>query len=181
MKEIRISIFCMIEELKEWTDYLCNKYGFQILIYETFDKYKLVNCSDANFEVDYIRIYLLPQNDVKNRDFSFKKITPIDLGWIDISPGGLIKNEGRKVVVLTEFCVSKSKGNKQDTWDALMDLRKVIKKQAKNNVVGKNQETSGKSSYKDIWYTNRAELSINSGIIWKQKVEYRSIFEPASR
>jgi len=177
MKENRISLFCLIAELQQWIIEICNKHNLKILVFKTYEDGEYATAQDLSLKANYARVFLIPEN-YNIEDLSFNKTNAIENGLVDITIGGQIEHNGEKIITMSEIYVNKFDNDVQATWKAIAELKRMIKKSAKNNVIGINTKNGGKSAYKDIWYTQEAQKLLGIGAKWKQKPEFNAVFEP---
>ena len=57
-------------------------------------------------------------------------------------------------------------------------LKRRLKGVIQSGVIGRNPETGGESTYRDMSYTERALALHTSGVAWMQPLGIRGVFEP---
>jgi hypothetical protein len=180
-RSLRTSVFCLAPELQIWVLRISRQYKLGALVYsgDAFQDYELIDPSKIEFQSVLRRVFLFPESQSLPVRLAFNTISPKEWGWIDITPGCLISEDGEDVITMTDICVSSpSESMDRTTWRAARALARCIGEDAKSNLIGRNLITGGESSYRDIWYTGEAEEAFRRGAKLKQDLGSNSVFEP---
>lgn len=182
MKSPRISVFCLLDELMALLEKICQRFGLSMLVYrgEKYEHAELIAPVDCLAGGTVKRAFLFPASEPLPSSLAFNNINPVENGWIDVSPGGLVELGEEHIVLLTDIAVTKVAGPDQRTWKAILAMKRELKQSAKKGVLGRNVVTGGESFYNNMWYTDKALELFIAGAGWKQYLEMRSVFEPAT-
>lgn len=174
-----LSIFCTRNELQEWLRLLCSERSLRWILYRAAHRTGIPGRASEDFRLypDCYALFLCPSTQTLPRNLDMNVVPPRRSGWITIRPGAIMKRGGVRMLTFSEIHGEDCKEASTSPAREVRWLKARIKKVAKAGVIAGEANTL----YRDIWFTSEARKLHASGVIWKQHVDYRSVFRPPDR
>jgi hypothetical protein len=183
MASSRLQSFCTPLELQDWIKLLSSQKELGILTFSRKEKSGVIYLAADDFTLnqEVYFIYLFPQDRHPIGSITINNIKPRRWGWISINNGQLRTYNNQQILTMTDIVGEDFDYEEVHPAKYVRWLKRKLKseKKVKAGVLARNilLNTNG-SLYSDVWITPGAISLFKSGILLKQTVDGKVIFEP---
>jgi hypothetical protein len=174
----RFSVFCTPNEIRSWTQLLCQKYVLRCLAFRPDGGYLVAISYLHQLDKDVYRIFLVPNTYPLESPFTLDNVEPRKHGWVDITVGQLLETPDSSVLTYSEIHADDSHNGQVRSTRYVRWLKRMVRPTVTAGVIGKNVVYGGEAISHDINYSQSAYELYLEGVVWKQFIDGNVIFEP---
>ncbi len=178
-----LTVFCGPREVSGWWNLLCSRRGLGTILFSrtSEDDAGVLGPlpADAVSFGDASRVFGFPSaSPPRRKRLTLDDVRSREWGWVDLTPGRILKEAGRTVLTCTQFSAEDVAAFKAYPAKHIRWLRQALRDQLTAGVKGKMVEGEGEAAYPAFCYTQRALDLFRSGCLWKQEYVANVVFEP---